>query len=1004
MKQRISSLDLKLLVNELEKSIKGYRLQNINNLVSNTRSFLLKFNIPDSRVNVVLESGFKIYTTDFQRPTQPEPTGFTQKLRKHLKTRRLTNIKQIGNDRVAVMEFSDGMYYIVLEFFSAGNIILLDENFKILTLFRTVDESQNKSEVSYNVGDTYNAFDKSLFDETEDDQTNRHFTNEEIQQWVDLEKTKDSKKVLSIAKLCFMNALHLSSDLIQINLSKVGVNPSASCLDLDGNHELTENVLTGLNNTVDCLNDLLDKPIGHLDGYIVSKRNPLFDNEKGASPDNLEYIYDEFHPYEPVNKLKEDTLFETFKGYNKTVDKFFTTIEMTKMSLSRQVQKSNAEKRLQFVKDEHAKKIESLNVVQELNTKKGNLIMMYSNEIESCKQLVQSYLDKQTDWKNIEKLIEVQKTRGDGIAKMIKSLNLIKNEIVVSLVDNDYDEDDQNSDSDSDSDTSDSESDSDEDEQSTKSNLRTEPNTVDVVIDLSLSAFANSSRYFTVKKSATEKQKKTELNATHAIKSSEKKIQLDLKKLEKESKQNVEFKQLRAKHWFEKYYWFISSEGYLCVAGRDASQTDILYYKYFDNESDFLVSNDLDDALKVFIKNPFKNKDVPVTTFIQAGAFSLSTTKAWENKNVISPWYVKGKDVSKKDFDATILSPGLLSVSKEKTYLPPCQLNMGAGLLWIGDQDTTDKYKKSKSDFINELELKLVDAEESRAIKATELKDMLEKLKLKEEAEKNQAESYIKGSNAVEEVEDEFEDDSEIVKPGIHVNQIQARIRGKKSKLKKIKEKYGDQDEEERRLRMLVLGTLKQQEQEKSSENVLKSDSKAEAAYKKQKKTQQKIHQLNKLIEELESPDVPDVEEDILHRVVDKDPYYIEIAGLIPSPNKTNVIEDCVPIFAPWQSLQKYAYKVKVLPGTLKKGKTVADIMECFKKQTKELQKEGADWFDKSGQVELINQQEFMAMLTASKFKVSYSGGSNDSKGGFKGSSKGGSKGGKGSKAKGKKK
>lgn len=986
MKQRISSLDLKLLVNELEKSIKGYRLQNINNLVSNTRSFLLKFNIPDSKVNVVIESGFKIYITDFQRPTQPEPSGFTQKLRKHLKTRRLTNIKQIGDDRVAVLEFSDGLYYIVLEFFSAGNIILLDEDLKILTLFRTVDESQNKSEVSYNVGDAYTAFDKTLFDKPTED-INAHFSKDELVQWVEAEKNGNGKKVLSIAKLCFMKALHLSSDLIQINMTNVGIDPSSSCLDLDGNDALLEKTIIALNNTVDSLNELLDKPIGHLDGYIISKKNPLYDEEKGPSPENLEYVYDEFHPYEPVNKLKDDTVVNTFKGYNKTVDKFFTTLEMTKMSLSRQAQKNSAEKRLQYVKDEHAKKIDSLNVVQELNIRKGNLIMMYSNDIEDCKSLVQSYLDKQTDWNNIEKLIKVEKTRGSKIAKMIKTLNLIKNEIIVELPDEEAE--DENSDSESDSDSSDSDFDS-ESEKKPKQNKK--QNTVEVKIDITQSAFANSSTYFTAKKSANEKQKKTELNAAHAIKSSERKIQHDLRKIEKESKQNVEFKQLRPKHWFEKFFWFLSSEGYLCVAGRDTNQTDILYYKYFDNETDVLVSNDLDDGLKVFIKNPFKNKDVPVTTYIQAGAFSLSTTKAWENKNVISPWFVKGSEVSKKDFDGTILSPGLLSVSKEKTYLPPCQLNMGAALLWVGDQDTTDKYKNIKKNFIEELELKLVDVESSHFNKVTELKEMLEKLKIKEANENNQAEFFDKDTKQVEEIAEEegFED---VVMPGVN-GQIQSRIRGKKSKLKKIKEKYGDQDEEERRLRMSVLGTLKQADKKEEPTELNKSDSRKEATLKRQRKTQQKIHQLNKLIDELESPDIPEVEEDVLHAVVDKDPYYIEIAGLVPSPNKTNEIKDCIPIFAPWQSLQKYAYKVKVQPGTLKKGKTVADIMEYFKKHTKELQKEGSDWFDKSNQIELINQQEFMAMLTASKFKVSYSvSGESKGKSNSKSSSKGKGKG-----------
>jgi predicted ribosome quality control (RQC) complex YloA/Tae2 family protein len=34
--------------------------------------------------------------------------------------------------------------------------------------------------------------------------------------------------------------------------------------------------------------------------------------------------------------------------------------------------------------------------------------------------------------------------------------------------------------------------------------------------------------------------------------------------------------QLRRVHWFEKFLWFVTSEGYLVLAGRDAQQNEIL--------------------------------------------------------------------------------------------------------------------------------------------------------------------------------------------------------------------------------------------------------------------------------------------------------------------------------------------------------------------------------------------------------------------------------------------
>ena len=1014
----------------MEKSIKGYRLQNIYNLVVNNRSFLLKFSIPDSKLNVVLESGFKIYLTEFQRPTQPEPSSFATKLRKHLKAKRLTNIKQVGDDRIAVMEFSDGMYYLVFEFFSAGNIILLDSDLKIMSLFRFVDTVGSVQEGQYDIGAVYHMFDKSIFEENAEDPHQEVYDKELVLKWIDNtnQSEREKKKVLSIEKLCFQHASYLSSDLIHIGLLKSDVKPSTSCLELLQNEGLLDATVNSLNESQKTYKHILETPTGEVDGFILSRKNPLFKEDEGPSPDNLEYVLHEFHPYEPIHKINDNVSIESIKGYNKTVDKFFTTIEMTKVSLGRQIQQANIEKRLQMVKDEHTKKLNALENVQELNFRKGYLINLYNEKIEQCKEAVQTLIDQKMDWKNIEKLIKVEQTRGNEIAKMIKSLNLIKNEITVSLVDAEEDKESDSHDSGDESgwssDESDSESDDDDDDDEgnddvpkklSKAEIKRQiqaAKTVDVIIDITQSAFANSSRYFDAKKTAKEKQEKTAKSAALAIKSSEQKIHSDLKKIEKEAKQNVEFKQLRPKYWFEKFFWFISSEGYLCIAGRDDNQVDTIYYRYFDNDNDFFVSNDLDGALKVFIKNPYKNKDVPPTTFMQAGIFSLSTTKAWENKLVTSPWFVSGKDISKKDFDGTILPDGLINVSKERNYLPPCQMVMGAGLLFVSDMDTFAKYKDAKVKRDEELELTCATKNVQKG-KIEELNIMLKKL---QELEKKYLESEggveddVRKKDGEEDLRDTDDEGDEFANgndnnapaPPTPAQQTQTKIRGKKNKLKKIKEKYGEQDDEERRLRMAVLGTLKQVE--KSDEKSV--DGQAQrimtGAMKKHKKRQLQINQITKLIDSLESKnddiEVNELEVMEFSKIVnDYDNYHLNLSGLLPSPNKTDKVIDCIPVFAPWGALNKYAYKVKLQPGNLKKGKTVNDAIEVFKRHTKDLEKEGNDWYDSQNLVELINIQEFMLSLTATKFKVGAGSGSADKS---KGNSKGFSAKGKGGKGK----
>ena len=67
------------------------------------------------------------------------------KLRKHLRTKRLENIRQIGTDRVVDFKFGSGdsENHIILELYSGGNIILTDQSYDILALLRSYKLKEN---------------------------------------------------------------------------------------------------------------------------------------------------------------------------------------------------------------------------------------------------------------------------------------------------------------------------------------------------------------------------------------------------------------------------------------------------------------------------------------------------------------------------------------------------------------------------------------------------------------------------------------------------------------------------------------------------------------------------------------------------------------------------------------------------------------------------------------------------------------------------------------------
>jgi hypothetical protein len=148
--------------------------------------------------------------------------------------------------------------------------------------------------------------------------------------------------------------------------------------------------------------------------------------------------------------------------------------------------------------------------------------------------------------------------------------------------------------------------------------------------------------------------------------------------------------------------------------------------------------------------------------------------------------------------------------------------------------------------------------------------------------------------------------------------------RGKKGKLKKIKAKYGDQDEENRTLMIDLLASDKgpQPKGKKAKANAVKEmelqdrqkqwENKSDSAVVSQRPKRTSKPAINEII---------------------KDEDVGNMAGLdllIGLPLDADMLLHCVPVCAPWGALQKYKYKVKLIPGSLKRGKAAKSAENSF--------------------------------------------------------------------------
>jgi predicted ribosome quality control (RQC) complex YloA/Tae2 family protein len=133
----MSAIDVRALVLLLRRKLVGLRMANVYDVSG--RLYLLKLSKANRKEHLLIEAGIRLHTTEFLRNKKDVPSGFTMKLRKHMRTKKLEKVEQLGIDRVVDLQFGKGehSYHILVELYAAGNVILTDHEYTILSLLRS---------------------------------------------------------------------------------------------------------------------------------------------------------------------------------------------------------------------------------------------------------------------------------------------------------------------------------------------------------------------------------------------------------------------------------------------------------------------------------------------------------------------------------------------------------------------------------------------------------------------------------------------------------------------------------------------------------------------------------------------------------------------------------------------------------------------------------------------------------------------------------------------------
>ncbi|XP_054256097.1 ribosome quality control complex subunit NEMF isoform X2 [Indicator indicator] len=1019
MKSRFSTIDIRAVLAELRQSLLGMRVNNVYDV--DNKTYLIRLQKPDCKATLLLESGIRIHMTEFEWPKNMMPSSFAMKCRKHLKTRRLVSVTQLGIDRIVDFQFGsdEAAYHLIVELYDRGNIVLTDHEYIILNILRfRTDEADD---VRFAVRERYPV-----------DSAKAPAPLPTLERLTEIisnaPKEEQLKRVLN-------PHLPYGATLIEHCLLEVGFSGSVKINQHMESKENIEKVLTALEKAEEYM-ALTDNFSGK--GYIIQKKEKKPSLEPDKAAEEI-YTYEEFHPFLFSQHSKCPYL--EFESFNKATDEFYSKLEGQKIDLKALQQEKQALKKLENVRRDHEHRLEALQQAQEADKIKGELIEMNLEIVDRAIHVVRSALANQIDWTEIGAIVKEAQAQGDPVASAIKELKLQTNHITM-LLRNPYVLSEEEEEEDADVEKEETEEPKGKKKKNKTKQLKkpqkNKPSLVDV--DLSLSAYANAKKYYDHKRHAAKKTQKTVEAAEKAFKSAEKKTKQTLREVQTVST----IQKARKVYWFEKFLWFISSENYLIIAGRDQQQNELIVKRYLK-----------------------PGEPIPPRTLTEAGTMALCYSAAWDARVVTSAWWVSHNQVSKTAPTGEYLTTGSFMIRGKKNFLPPSYLMMGFSFLFKVDESCVWRHREERKIKVQDEDLETVSSSASELVaEEVELLDGGDSSNEDEKAECQEASEDVEAvpeSNHDEDVadldqdgvgtppppegdseEEDVESEDEVEHPEsksevkeeevnypdttIDLSHLQSQRslqkivpkeeepnlidsksqgrrhlsakerremkkkkqrndsenlespeekqketetqpppapssnkgmpapqpikRGQKSKMKKMKEKYKDQDEEDRELIMKLLGSAGTNKEEKGKKGK-KGKTKEEA-----KKQQQKTKAVRRgaggdketlpagvLLHDSQDPDLEEQQDEKEEQDQDQ-PGEGEalLDSLTGQPHPEDILLFAVPICAPYTAMTNYKYKVKLTPGTQKKGKAAKIALHNFM-QSKEASAREKDLF-----------------------------------------------------------
>ncbi len=353
----------------------------------------------------------------------------------------------------------------------------------------------------------------------------------------------------------------------------------------------------------------------------------VFDDEpEEEEPQSVAFLPFEFEVYNGQPS-------QSFETFSQTIDDFFGVSDTEIIDEEKQDAFSRERKRLQTIIDKQA---ESISRLEEKAVKLREAGEAIYSHFQTSQEILETITDARAgglSWTEIMTRIEEGKKKGIPSAKAIKKIVPSQGKIVVDL------------------------------------------SGVDVSLDIRMSPQDNAA-------AAYDQAKKSEAKAKGAQKQIERTKEnletLETSSIEPEA-QAPRIVKIRKKNWYEKFRWFVSSEGYLVLGGRDVRTNEQLAKRQMGANDVFLHAS-LHGAPYTIIKVPDK---VPgERTLQEAAQFAVTFSRAWQDGlSSGDAYWVNPEQVSFTPPSGEYLPAGAVMVYGTKNFIRNAPVELAVGVL-----------------------------------------------------------------------------------------------------------------------------------------------------------------------------------------------------------------------------------------------------------------------------------------------------------------------------------